>query len=80
MQTILRRRCGVVLDTSPPSGARKDEAKHGSCLTKELVLAEYDRMVAAGIRESPLVDGGNQTSILTPSPRPRPPPHGPAGS
>ncbi|MGW5663290.1 Eco57I restriction-modification methylase domain-containing protein [Streptomyces sp. NPDC003758] len=52
---------------------RKDEAKYGSYRTKELILAEYDRMAEAGVSlTNPLVDGENYTSTLTP-----PPGHGP---
>ncbi|WP_144440235.1 hypothetical protein, partial [Streptomyces albidoflavus] len=41
--------------------------------TKDLILAEYDRMAAAGVSlTTPLVDGENYTSTLTP-----PPGHGP---
>ncbi|WP_327421108.1 Eco57I restriction-modification methylase domain-containing protein [Streptomyces sp. NBC_01230] len=57
-----------ILETFPIV-KRKDEAKYGSYRTKELILAEYDRMVAAGVSlENPLVDGGNYTSTLTPPP------------
>jgi hypothetical protein len=52
-----------------PIVKRKDEAKYGTYRTKELVLAEYDRMTAAGVSlDSPLVDGKNYTSTLTPPP------------
>ncbi|MFD8648777.1 Eco57I restriction-modification methylase domain-containing protein [Streptomyces mirabilis] len=52
-----------------PIVRRKDEAKYGSYRTKELILAEYDRMAAAGLTlENPLVDGENYTSTLTPPP------------
>ncbi|MEU6071227.1 DNA methyltransferase [Streptomyces sp. NPDC047082] len=61
-----------ILDTFPIV-RRKDEARYGSFRTKELILAEYDRMAAAGVSlENPLVDGENYTSTLTP-----PPGHGP---
>ncbi|PZH17196.1 restriction endonuclease [Streptomyces sp. NTH33] len=61
-----------ILDTFPIV-RRKDEAKYGTYRTKELILAEYDRMAAAGVSlENPLVDGENYTSTLTP-----PPGHGP---
>ncbi|MFE2523779.1 Eco57I restriction-modification methylase domain-containing protein [Streptomyces sp. NPDC059382] len=55
-------------------GLKNNEiAKYGSYRTKELVLAEYDRMAAAGVSlENPLIDGENYTSMLTP-----PPGHGP---
>ncbi|MFD7053276.1 Eco57I restriction-modification methylase domain-containing protein [Streptomyces mirabilis] len=50
-----------------------DIKAHGEYRTKNLVLAEYDRMAAAGVNlENPLVDGENYTSALTP-----PPGHGP---
>jgi hypothetical protein len=63
---------GYVLDSFPVV-RRSDEARHGSYRTKELILAEYDRMVAAGLSlENPLVDGENYTSTLNP-----PPGHGP---
>ncbi|CAL9384895.1 Eco57I restriction-modification methylase domain-containing protein [Streptomyces sp. enrichment culture] len=56
-----------------PIVRRKDEAKYGTYRTKDLILAEYDRMAAAGLTlENPLVDGENYTSTLTP-----PPGHGP---
>lgn len=48
-------------------------AKYGTFRTKDLVLAEYDRMAEAGVDlDTPLVDGENYTSTLTP-----PPGHGP---
>ncbi len=60
------------LDTFPIV-RRKDEAKYGSYRTKGLILAEYDRMAAARLTlETPLVEGENYTSTLTP-----PPGHGP---
>ncbi|MGW7568973.1 Eco57I restriction-modification methylase domain-containing protein [Streptomyces tendae] len=56
-----------------PIVKRKDEAKYGTYRTKDLILAEYDRMAAAGVGlENPMVDGENYTSTLTP-----PPGHGP---
>lgn len=61
-----------ILDTFPIV-KRKDEAKYGTYRTKDLILAEYDRMAAAGVSlTNPLVDGENYTSTLTP-----PPGHGP---
>lgn len=52
---------------------RKDEAKYGTYRTKDLILAEYDRMAEAGVSfDNPLVDGENYTSTLNP-----PPGHGP---
>ncbi|MEU7027709.1 DNA methyltransferase [Streptomyces sp. NPDC046275] len=57
-----------ILDTFPIV-KRKDEAKYGTYRTKDLILAEYDRMAAAGVSlTNPLVDGENYTSTLTPSP------------
>ncbi|WP_327748016.1 Eco57I restriction-modification methylase domain-containing protein [Streptomyces europaeiscabiei] len=69
---ISREDADYILDTFPIV-RRKDEAKYGSYRTKELILAEYDRMAAAGLTlETPLVEGENYTSTLTP-----PPGHGP---
>lgn len=69
---ISREDADYILDTFPIV-RRKDEAKYGSYRTKELILAEYDRMAAAGLTlNNPLVDGENYTSTLTP-----PPGHGP---
>ncbi|GGW46051.1 DNA methyltransferase [Streptomyces caelestis] len=69
---ISREDADYILDTFPIV-RRKDEAKYGSYRTKELILAEYDRMAAAGLTlDNPLVDGENYTSALTP-----PPGHGP---
>ncbi|MFF2937056.1 Eco57I restriction-modification methylase domain-containing protein [Streptomyces mirabilis] len=61
-----------ILETFPIV-QRKEEAKYGSFRTKELILDLYDRMAAAGVSlDTPLVDGENFTSALTP-----PPGHGP---
>ncbi|MEU6891132.1 DNA methyltransferase [Streptomyces sp. NPDC046557] len=69
---ISREDAGYILDTFPIV-RHKDEAKYGSYRTKELILAEYDRMAASGVSmENPLIDGENYTSTLTP-----PPGHGP---
>jgi hypothetical protein len=69
---ISREDADYMLDTFPIV-KRKDEAKYGTYRTKELILAEYDRMAAAGVNlTTPLVDGENYTSTLTP-----PPGHGP---
>ncbi|OEJ54518.1 Eco57I restriction-modification methylase domain-containing protein [Streptomyces agglomeratus] len=69
---ISREDVDYILDTFPIV-RRKDEAKYGSYRTKELILAEYDRMAEAGLTlDNPLVDGENYTSTLTP-----PPGHGP---
>ncbi|MFG2099872.1 Eco57I restriction-modification methylase domain-containing protein [Micromonospora echinaurantiaca] len=46
-----------------------DIARYGTYRTKELVLAEYDRMAAAGVSlTAPLIDGETYTSALTPPP------------
>ncbi|URM91577.1 N-6 DNA methylase [Streptomyces sp. MRC013] len=48
-----------------------DMKAHGEYRTKKLILAEYDRMAAAGLTlENPLVEGegGNYRSTLTPPP------------
>ncbi|WAE75498.1 N-6 DNA methylase [Streptomonospora nanhaiensis] len=57
-----------------PIVKRKDEAKHdGTYRTKERILEIYDRMAEAGVSlDTPLIDGENFTSALTP-----PPGHGP---
>ncbi|MEU9480168.1 N-6 DNA methylase [Streptomyces sp. NPDC048191] len=69
---VSRHNVDYILETFPIV-RRKDEAKYGTYRTKELILAEYDRMAAAGVSlENPLVDGENYTSTLTP-----PPGHGP---
>ena len=69
---ISRDNVDYILDTFPIV-RRKDEAKYGTYRTKDLILAEYDRMAAAGLTlENPLVEGENYTSTLTP-----PPGHGP---
>ncbi|WP_338932308.1 DNA methyltransferase [Streptomyces netropsis] len=51
-------------------GLKNNEiAKYGEYRTKRLVLAEYDRMATAGLSlETPLTDGENYTSTLTPPP------------
>ncbi|MEV4094783.1 Eco57I restriction-modification methylase domain-containing protein [Streptosporangium saharense] len=55
-------------------GLKNNEiAKYGTYRTKDLVLAEYDRMAVSGVSLTvPLIDGENYTSTLTP-----PPGHGP---
>ncbi|MCX4617869.1 Eco57I restriction-modification methylase domain-containing protein [Streptomyces mirabilis] len=69
---IARDDVDYILETFPIV-KRKDEAKYGSYRTKELILDLYDRMAAAGVSiDTPLVDGENFTSALTP-----PPGHGP---
>ncbi|QVQ53164.1 N-6 DNA methylase [Spiractinospora alimapuensis] len=56
-----------------PIVKKKDVAAHGSYRTKELILEVYDRMAKVGVgQDTPLVDGENFTSALTP-----PPGHGP---
>ncbi|HVV12026.1 Eco57I restriction-modification methylase domain-containing protein [Amycolatopsis sp.] len=65
---ISREDTDYILDTFPIV-KRKDEAKHGTYRTKELILAAYDRMAEAGVSlTNPLVDGENYTSTLTPPP------------
>ncbi|MFD7475178.1 Eco57I restriction-modification methylase domain-containing protein [Streptomyces sp. NPDC059837] len=69
---ISRDDADYILETFPIV-KRKDEAKYGTYRTKELILSIYDRMAAAGVNlGTPLVDGENFTSTLTP-----PPGHGP---
>ncbi|GAA3746795.1 hypothetical protein GCM10022402_27890 [Salinactinospora qingdaonensis] len=61
-----------IMDTFPIV-KRKDEEKYGTYRTKDLILDNYDRMAQAGISlDTPVVDGENFTSDLTP-----PPGHGP---
>ncbi|WP_371549873.1 N-6 DNA methylase [Streptomyces sp. NBC_00554] len=65
---ISREDVDYILDTFPIV-RRKDEAKYGTYRTKELILAEYDRMAEAGLTlDNPLVDGENYTSTLAPPP------------
>ncbi|MFE0143058.1 Eco57I restriction-modification methylase domain-containing protein [[Kitasatospora] papulosa] len=67
---ITRDDTSYILDTFPIV-KRKDEAAHGEYRTKRLILAEYDRMAAAGLTlETPLTEGENGTyrSTLTPPP------------
>ncbi|WP_427922819.1 Eco57I restriction-modification methylase domain-containing protein [Streptomyces sp. cg40] len=65
-----------ILETfqSDTGGLKNNEiAKYGTYRTKDLVLAEYDRMAPAGVSlDTPLIDGETYTSPLTP-----PPGHGP---
>ncbi|MFG3031709.1 Eco57I restriction-modification methylase domain-containing protein [Streptomyces sp. NPDC048253] len=51
-------------------GLKNNEiSKYGEYRTKRLVLTEYDRMAKAGLSlETPLTDGVNYTSTLTPLP------------
>ncbi|MER6432615.1 N-6 DNA methylase [Streptomyces sp900105245] len=69
---VSRDDTSYVLDTF--NVTRDNDMKaHGTYRTKDLILTEFDRMAAAGVSlESPLVDGENYTSTLTP-----PPGHGP---
>ncbi|MEU9057937.1 DNA methyltransferase [Streptomyces sp. NPDC048430] len=55
---------------SETGGLKNNEiAKYGHYRTKDLVLAEYGRMAAAGVSLTvPLVDGENYASTLTPPP------------
>ncbi|MGW6309524.1 Eco57I restriction-modification methylase domain-containing protein [Streptomyces niveus] len=73
---ISRDDTDYILETfqSETGGLKNNEiAKYGHYRTKHLVLAEYDRMAAVGVSlNTPLVDGENYTSTLTP-----PPGHGP---
>ncbi|MCX4659630.1 Eco57I restriction-modification methylase domain-containing protein [Streptomyces uncialis] len=67
---ITRDDVSYILDTFPIV-KRKDEAAHGTYRTKDLILAEYDRMAAAGLTlETPLdeSDSGTYLSTLTPPP------------
>ncbi|MDA3647124.1 N-6 DNA methylase [Saccharopolyspora indica] len=69
---ISRDDTDYILDTFPIV-KRKDEAKFGTYRTKDLILAEYDKMAEAGLTlETPLREGENYTSTVTP-----PPGHGP---
>ncbi|PWG12294.1 restriction endonuclease [Streptomyces sp. V2] len=56
--------------TDKDGGLKHNEiTKYGEYRTKRLVLTEYDRMATAGLTlETPLVDGENYTSTLTPPP------------
>ncbi|MFJ5142044.1 Eco57I restriction-modification methylase domain-containing protein [Streptomyces sp. NPDC088707] len=56
--------------TDKQGGLKNNEiGKYGEYRTKRLVLAEYDRMAEAGLTmETPLIDGKNYTSTLTPPP------------
>ncbi|MFJ3704823.1 MULTISPECIES: Eco57I restriction-modification methylase domain-containing protein [unclassified Streptomyces] len=67
---IERDDVAYILDTFPIV-KRKDEEKYGEFRTKRLILAEYDRMAAAGLTmETPLTEGesGTYRSTLTPPP------------
>ncbi|PWR11237.1 hypothetical protein DKT69_27205, partial [Micromonospora sicca] len=69
---ISRADVDYILETfqTQNGGLKNNEiAKYGRYRTRDLVLAGYDRMAAAGVSPTnPLVDGGNYTSIVTPSP------------
>nr|WP_062338849.1 DNA methyltransferase [Herbidospora sakaeratensis] len=73
---IARDDVDYILETfqSETGGLKNNEiAKYGTYRTKDLVLAEYNRMAPAGVSlDTPLVDGENYTSTLFP-----PPGHGP---
>ncbi|WP_030674132.1 Eco57I restriction-modification methylase domain-containing protein [Streptomyces cellulosae] len=59
-----------ILDTFPIV-KRKDEERYSTYRTKDLILAEYDRMAAAGLTlETPLTEGesGTYRSTLNPPP------------
>ena len=61
-----------IMDTFPIV-KRKDEDQYGTYRTKERILEIYDRMAEVGVsQDTPLVDGENFVSELTP-----PPGHGP---
>ncbi|WP_228900974.1 DNA methyltransferase [Streptomyces sp. DH1] len=67
---INRDNVSYVLDTFPIT-KRKDQERYGEYRTKNLILAEYDRMAAAGLTlENPLTEGdsGTYRSTLTPPP------------
>ncbi|MFD6420452.1 Eco57I restriction-modification methylase domain-containing protein [Streptomyces sp. NPDC060198] len=67
---ITRDDVSYILDTFPIV-KRKDEAAYGTYRTKDLILAEYDRMAAAGLTlETPLDESGSGAyrSTLTPPP------------
>ena len=52
-----------------PIVKKKDVAEHGTYRTKERILEIYDRMAEVGVSQNtPLVDGENFVSELTPSP------------
>ncbi|WP_406516444.1 Eco57I restriction-modification methylase domain-containing protein [Streptomyces sp. NBC_00134] len=67
---ITRDDVSYILDTFPIV-KRKDEAAYGTYRTKNLILAEYDRMAAAGLTlDTPLDESetGTYRSTLTPPP------------
>lgn len=67
---ITREDTAYILDTF--NVTRDNDIKaHGEYRTKNLILAEYDRMAAAGLTlETPLTEGesGTYRSTLTPPP------------
>ncbi|MFI0774651.1 Eco57I restriction-modification methylase domain-containing protein [Streptomyces sp. NPDC021212] len=70
---INREDTDYILETfqSDSGGGLKNNeiAKYGTFRTKDLVLAAYDRMSPTGVSlDTPLVDGENYTSPLTPLP------------
>ncbi|MGG7570898.1 Eco57I restriction-modification methylase domain-containing protein [Streptomyces sirii] len=70
LYSIDRDHVSYILDTFPIT-KRKDEVAYGTYRTKNLILAEYDRMAAAGLTlENPLAEGesGAYRSTLTPPP------------
>lgn len=73
---IARNDVDYILETfqSGSGGLKNNEiAKYGTYRTKNLVLAEFDRMAPAGVNlDTPLIDGETYISPLTP-----PPGHGP---
>ncbi|MEO3765363.1 DNA methyltransferase [Streptomyces sp. B8F3] len=73
---ICRHDADYILESfqSTTGGLKNNEiAKYGHYRTKALVLTEFDRMATAGVSfATPLVDGENYTSTLSP-----PPGHGP---
>ncbi|MGX4688699.1 Eco57I restriction-modification methylase domain-containing protein [Streptomyces sp. JNUCC 63] len=65
---ISREDTDYILDTFPIV-MRKDKAKYGSYRTKELILAEYDRMSASGLTlKNPILDNESYISTLVPLP------------
>ncbi|WP_055571752.1 Eco57I restriction-modification methylase domain-containing protein, partial [Streptomyces prasinopilosus] len=74
---ITREDTAYILDTF--NGTRHNDIKaHGEYRTKNLILAEYDRMAAAGLTlENPLTEGesGTYRSTLTPPPGQGPGPY-----
>lgn len=67
---INRDDASYILDTFPIV-KRKDDSRYGTFRTKNVILAEYDRMAAAGLTmETPLTEGesGTYRSTLTPPP------------